>query len=89
MPLKKKKIFNTVASQYLAQNQNRSAALEAEVRSIFLREFAAYKKADVVLTITDDDKEKMLMTLDQEFDILMRLAYNQHVTRRRSHALSL
>jgi hypothetical protein len=49
------------------------------VRSIFLREVAAYQRADVVLTITDDDKEKMLMTLDQEFELLTRLVYNEQV----------
>lgn len=71
--------MNKEASLFLTQKQNRTSKLDPIVRQIFQRESAAYEKADVILTITDDDKEKMLITLDQEFDLLMHLVYNEKV----------
>lgn len=60
-------------------NQLKVSNLEPEIKHIYQREVKAYEVADVVLTITADDKEKMLMTLDQEFDLLLRLARNETV----------
>lgn len=50
--------------------------LHPSAASIFLREVNAYEKADVVMTITEDDTEKIMMTIDEEFDLLTRLAHN-------------
>lgn len=75
----KKRLLNKQASLFLAQKQNKTSKLDPMVRQIYAREVAAYEKADVVLTITDDDKEKIFMTLDQEFDTLTQLIYNEQV----------
>jgi hypothetical protein len=60
--------------------QSKIANLDPEAALIYQKEVQAYEEADVVLTITADDKEKMLMTLDQQFDLLFRLASNETVS---------
>jgi hypothetical protein len=70
-----KKLYTGGATKFLSQ-QAKLDNLNPEVKKIYQREVKAYEQADVVLTITADDKEKMLMTVDQEFELLLKLAFN-------------